>query len=102
VDVPIDPATTSATQDAPVVVDELAVARVDKSGGRSSFALGALSPIGDGWLGLVIGFLVALLMVSGVVAVTWFCWLRHTRAQQWWLRWMNQIVHIRSHARLRR
>jgi hypothetical protein len=92
--------TTSLTQGDPVAVDEtVTAARVDHDRQRPSLGFGALSPIGDGWLGALIGALLAVLLLSGLLAMAWFLWLRHTRAREWWLRWMNQIADIRSHAR---
>src|SRR5437667_3173392 len=77
----------------------VSAARSGDDNRRRSLVFGALSPISQGWLRLLVGLLVAAVVVSGVIAILWFQWLRHTRAREWWIRWMNQIVHIRSHAR---
>jgi hypothetical protein len=95
-----DPTTTNITQSGPVAVDELvSAARVEPGRRRQPLGFGALSPIGEGWLRWLLSVLLVMLVLSGVFAVAWFYWLRHTRAREWWLRWMHQITDIRSHAR---
>ena len=91
---------TSIGQDAPVEIESISADRVER-GGRQPLGFGSLTPIGDGWVGLLVSALIAMLIMSGVLAVAWFAWLRHTDARQWWLRWMHQITDIRSHARPR-
>ena len=95
-----DPTPTSLTEGDPDAVDEVvSAARTEHVRRRQPLGFDALSPIGDGWLGALISALLAVLVLSGLLAMAWFLWLRHTRAREWWLRWMNQITDIRSHAR---
>jgi hypothetical protein len=62
-------------------------------------AFGPLSPIAGGWMGILLAALILIAFISALVAILWFRWLRHTRAREWWIRWHNQILRIRAHAR---
>jgi hypothetical protein len=64
-----------------------------------ALAFGDLSPIGRGWMGILLFTLIVAAFMSAVLAILWFRWLRHTRAREWWIRWHNQILRIRAHAR---
>jgi hypothetical protein len=88
------PTTTSLTPG-----ESVSASRVEHDRKRQPLGFGSLSPIGDGWLGALVSALLAVLVLSGLLAMAWFVWLRHTRARGWWLRWMSQITDIRSHAR---
>jgi hypothetical protein len=77
----------------------VSAARAQRDARRRPLVFGALSPIGHGWVGLLVSALVVAAFVSAVLAIVWFRWLRHTRAREWWLRWHNQILRIRAHAR---
>ena len=95
-----DPAPSTSTVTS-VVTGETVVSadRIERDDRRRPLVFGALSPIGRGWIGALLSGLLAFAFASGVVAVLWFRWLRHSRAREWWLRWFNQILRIRTHAR---
>lgn len=73
-------------------------ARVDRDD-RRSLVFGALSPVGHGWMGLLVSVLIIAAFLSALLALLWFRWLRHTRAREWWISWYNQILRIKAHAR---
>jgi hypothetical protein len=52
-------------------------------------------------MGLLLSLLIVAAFASASLAILWFRWLRHTRAREWWIRWQNQILRIRAHARPR-
>jgi hypothetical protein len=95
-----EPAVTSTAQPTPAAsVEAVSASRTARDDRRRSLVFGALSPIGQGWLRWLVSALVFASVVAGALALLWFRWLRHTRARVWWVRWMHQILHIRSHAR---
>ena len=92
-------ASTSRETSTTTIGAVVSAARATRDDRRRSLVFGSLTPIGRGWVGWLISALIAALLVSGLLAFLWFRWLRHTRAREWWLRWFNQVLHIRSHAR---
>lgn len=94
-------ATTSTSRDGSTTTIEAVVSagRAARDDRGRSLVFGSLTPIGRGWIGWLVSALIFALVVSGLLAILWFRWLRHTRAREWWLRWFNQVLHIRSHAR---
>ncbi|MEO8694159.1 MAG: hypothetical protein ABI658_11620 [Acidimicrobiales bacterium] len=94
----ISPSTSQAVA-AAASGEAVSVARIARPDPRRPLVFGALSPIGRGWMGWLITVLLLALIISGVVAYSWFRWLRHTRAREWWIRWFHQILRIRAHAR---
>jgi hypothetical protein len=93
-------ATTSTSRDGSTTTIEAVVSgRAARDDRGRSLVFGSLTPIGRGWIGWLVSALIVALVVSGLLAILWFRWLRHTRAREWWLRWFNQVLHIRSHAR---
>ena len=76
----------------------ITAARTERVDRRRPLVFGALSPIGRGWMGVLISILLVAAFISAIVALLWFRWLRHTRAHEWWIRWFHQILRIRAHA----
>ena len=76
----------------------VSAARTERGERRRPLAFGALSPLGRGWMGVLISILLAAAFAILIVAILWFRWLRHTQAREWWIRWFHQILRIRAHA----
>ena len=93
--------TPTAPHIAPTPVADAVVSagRVAREEGRRPLVFGALSPIGRGWMAILVTSLIAAAFVSAILAFLWFRWLRHTRAREWWIRWFHQILRLRAHAR---
>jgi len=81
-----------------VAEEFVAAARTERGERRRPLVFGALTPLGRGWMGVLISLLLAAALVSAIVAILWFRWLRHTQAREWWIRWFHQILRIRAHA----
>jgi hypothetical protein len=91
--------TTAADGAAAAGHDGVQAARRTTGPRGRALAFGALSPIGHGWMAILLWALIVAALVSALIAILWFRWLRHTRARGWWVRWQNQILRIRAHAR---
>jgi hypothetical protein len=96
-----DEAVTTTVADGAVAAGRDGVQAARRGTGARGRALvfGALSPIGHGWMVILLWALIAAALVSALLAILWFRWLRHTRAREWWVRWHNQVLRIRAHAR---
>jgi hypothetical protein len=81
-----------------VAEEVVSAARTERGERRRPLVFGALSPLGQGWMGVLISVLLAAAFAILIIAILWFRWLRHTRAREWWIRWFHQILRIRAHA----
>jgi hypothetical protein len=91
------PSTSHAVSVA-VSEEVITAARTERLDRRRPLVFGALSPIGLGWMGVLISILLLAAFISAIGALLWFRWLRHTQAREWWIRWFHQILRIRAHA----